>query len=209
MYQSTRLFLATTMVASLIAPVSVFAQDASSTATTTATSTIATSSTISSSTTTPTNIAALLAQINVLRTQLAVLVKQVIDLGGYASTTEPYHEDKQATSTVSARVCLPFTRSMSLGMRGNDIKAVQQVLVTLDSTFPKDAVTGFFGPKTRDAIKRLQQKSGVVVPNGFIGTTTAQMINRFCSGVSSQSTGTGTSSISNATSSSDTPKIDR
>ena len=211
MYQS-KLFLATVVAVSLIVPASVFAQNTSSTATT-ATSTVSTTSPmISTSTTaTSTNIAALLVQINILRNQLALLVKQVIDLGGYASSTDAYREKNvAAVSVATAKVCPSFSRSMSLGMRGDDIKAMQQVLLTLDSTFPKDAVTGYFGQKTYDAVKRLQQKTGVVVPTGFVGSTTVQMIKRFCEGAGTLGAlGSSTSSTSIATSSDDTAKIDR
>ena len=56
---------------------------------------------------------------------------------------------------------LELTRSLSLGMRGEDVKALQQFLAKDSKYIPEGLTTGYFGSKTQTAVKKWQQKYGI------------------------------------------------
>lgn len=189
MNYSTKSLLTGSVVAlAMIVPVVSSAQSASSTATSTAT--ITTTSTVSA---TSTQITMLLSQIDALKLQLSALIQQVINLGGIGSSTLPFDRDGNhhsgfGTSTSSMPSighpgCMKFERSIGLGMRGDDVKGIQEILAENDSTFPQSGVTGFFGHMTKNALKRMQDKFGITSTSvGFVGSTTRQFFNQECDG---------------------------
>lgn len=44
------------------------------------------------------------------------------------------------------------------GMTGDDIKKIQEILATDKSIYPEGMVTGYFGPLTKNAVRRFQEK---------------------------------------------------
>lgn len=91
------------------------------------------------------------------------------------------------TSTIKndrpARAALKFTRTLSKGMKGNDIQALQAYLKLLPDIYPDGSVTGYFGNTTETAIKKLQAREGLVNPTtagkeyGAVGPQTLAKIN--------------------------------
>ncbi len=77
-----------------------------------------------------------------------------------------------------------LTRNLKIGMRGDDVKILQQFLIT-EGVYPEALVTGYFGPLTFAAVVRFQEKytSEVLAPfnitkgTGFVGTFTRKKIN--------------------------------
>jgi peptidoglycan hydrolase-like protein with peptidoglycan-binding domain len=62
-----------------------------------------------------------------------------------------------------------FTRNLTIGIRGDDVFALQQFLITGD--FLKiSSPTGYFGPLTRAALGKWQASAGVYPPAGFFRT---------------------------------------
>lgn len=62
-----------------------------------------------------------------------------------------------------------FTRTLSYGMKGADVVALQHVL-KLENVYPKDlAFTGYFGDKTKAGVKLLQEKykADILTPVGL------------------------------------------
>lgn len=47
------------------------------------------------------------------------------------------------------------------GMQNDDIKKLQELLASDHGIYPEGKITGFFGPLTKDALKRFQEKHGI------------------------------------------------
>ena len=132
--------------------------DASSTvATTSCSATVATAATSTGSGINA-QIQALLNQINVLKAQILALIQQ---RGGGTDGT--------ATSTPGFPPgCGIFNRDLKHGDRGDDVKELQRTLSDDPSIFSSDSITGFFGPKTQEALMKFQRKFGITT-TGFFG----------------------------------------
>ena len=101
------------------------------------------------------------AQIQALQTQIEAikLAKQGIkDTAGEIKTT------------------LKLMKQLNYGMKGEDIKLLQELLSTDPSIYPEGLVTGYFGPLTRNAVKRFQ-KNACLSQDGIVGPTTLWRIN--------------------------------
>lgn len=71
---------------------------------------------------------------------------------------------------------LKLVRQLRIGMSGEDVKLLQEVLATDPEIYPEGLVTGYFGPLTRNAVKRLQKIAGFVQV-GQVGPKTFSKIN--------------------------------
>ena len=54
-----------------------------------------------------------------------------------------------------------FTRSLSLGARGDDVRKLQEFLARDKEIYPDGLTTGYFGTKTSEAVKRWQKKNNL------------------------------------------------
>lgn len=66
---------------------------------------------------------------------------------------------------------IPWAR----GMRSEEVKALQSILKTDAEIYPEGYVTGYFGPLTEKAIKRLQKRYGIL-ETGVIDEPTVKII---------------------------------
>ncbi len=90
-------------------------------------------------------------------------------------------EFKKSTANLLQEVAaIKLNRPLKQGDQGDDVKELQQILATDPSIFPDGSITGFFGPKTRDAIKKLQEKMGLE-SIGNMGPKTMDRINQILS----------------------------
>jgi peptidoglycan hydrolase-like protein with peptidoglycan-binding domain len=96
-----------------------------------------------------------------------------------------------STSTFS---CSKFERNLRYGMRGSDVKCLQEVLkIKEPEIYPEGLVTGYFGPLTLRAVIKFQEKYkdeilapwGLEKGTGFVGKTTRAKLNAILSGTSS------------------------
>lgn len=131
-----------------------------------------------SAATTEETIAALLAQIQALQAQLNSL---------------------QATPATSTAGKCAFTRPLTVGSRGDDVKCLQEYLTsTGDYTFSGGA-TGFFGNVTRAAVASWQSDNGVSPAAGYFGSISRAKYNELVSvvipPVSSASSASSVSSV--------------
>lgn len=104
-------------------------------------------------------ISKLLQQIQSLQTQLETLQKQ------------------QVTLQTELREVMQLTRNLSVGMSGDDVKALQELLASDSELYPEGLVTGFYGQLTARAVERLQERFGIEKV-GNIGPVTQKTINR-------------------------------
>ena len=68
-------------------------------------------------------------------------------------------QDKLASLRGDVRTVLQD--NIQQGMSGDDIKKIQELLATDRSIYPEGLVTGYFGPLTREALKRFQHRHGL------------------------------------------------
>ncbi len=64
------------------------------------------------------------------------------------------------------------------GMSGDDIKELQELLASDPSIYPEGKVTGFFGPLTKEAIKRFQERHGLSV-TGVVDEETHDLLEEY------------------------------
>lgn len=74
---------------------------------------------------------------------------------------------------------LKFLRSLSRGMSGDDVRNLQELLAQDSSIFPAHFITGFFGPKTEEAIRKFQRKFGIEAIGIFGPKTQARLLSLF------------------------------
>ncbi len=108
-----------------------------------------------------------------IRTVLSALTKQVAYLQAKLNSIPPAGS---------------FSRSLSSGMSGDDVSALQNVLKSHGSDiYPQGLVTGYFGEATRKAVIKFQEKYSeeVLKPNGltngtgYVGSATLKKLNDF------------------------------
>lgn len=70
---------------------------------------------------------------------------------------------------------LQLTRTLSVGMSGEDVETLQEILATDPEIYPEGLTTGFFGPLTEKAVKNFQKKFGIEQVGVFGPKTRAKM----------------------------------
>ena len=102
----------------------------------------------------------LLQQVKNLQEQIAVLNKQKGQLTSELQTT------------------LKLTRSLTLGMSGEEVKILQGILAVDTEVYPEGLTTGFFGALTEKAVKRFQKKYDIE-QMGNVGPKTLKKLNEW------------------------------
>jgi peptidoglycan hydrolase-like protein with peptidoglycan-binding domain len=75
-----------------------------------------------------------------------------------------------------------FSRNLSYGMTGNDVRSLQRFLITQDAgpaarVLAKVGATGTFGILTRNAVIEFQKSVGIVPASGYFGPITRAYVN--------------------------------
>ena len=107
--------------------------------------------------------------------QSALLVKQIEMLKSQIMELQKSQVTLQQNVT-QLQEELKLARILKRGDRGDDVKLLQEILGTDSSIFSAEA-TGFFGPKTAEAIKKLQEKMGLEQV-GNVGPKTLERLNK-------------------------------
>jgi peptidoglycan hydrolase-like protein with peptidoglycan-binding domain len=87
--------------------------------------------------------------------------------------------EAKASSTTSSFI---FTRDLSVGMVGNDVKQLQIFLIVQDTGTAAQRLaaigsTDYFGSFTRAALIEFQKKAGIVPASGYFGSITRGYVN--------------------------------
>jgi len=85
--------------------------------------------------------------IQTLKDQITALQAQVIELQSELETVKTE---------------LKFTRALSQGLQGDEVKQLQEFLKTIPGVYPEGLTTGYFGPLTEAAVKAFQKKYNIV-----------------------------------------------
>lgn len=98
------------------------------------------------------DLVALQALVTQLQAQVASLAQALSTRSGAAVPSSP--------STRSSGAVL-LSRSLARGMRGDDVRALQEALATMPEVYPEKLVTGYFGPLTEAAVRRFEEFRGL------------------------------------------------
>jgi hypothetical protein len=105
----------------------------------------------------------------------SITLAEVIPWPATAPTLTP------APMSTSPSVCtnsVDFTRLLSSGSVGDDVRGLQSLLQCL-GYFPENvAPSGYFGPMTEGAVKKFQTANGID-PVGYVGPATREALNRY------------------------------
>ena len=86
-----------------------------------------------------------------------------------ASESSPAGVSSQGSGTL--HVPKIFVRDLTIGMRGDDVMALQEFLIE-QKRYPEALVTGYFGALTRAAVARFQTVQGIAPTAGYFGPLT-------------------------------------
>jgi len=107
-------------------------------------------------------------QIENLKTQIEALIVKI------ESLKQARLEARKASKEI--KETLKLIRYLRYGMSGEDVTLLQEVLATDPDVYPEGLVTGYFGPLTRNAVKRFQKIAGIEQV-GLVGPKTSARIN--------------------------------
>lgn len=107
-------------------------------------------------------------QIEQLKAQIAALTSQLTSL------KQAKQEIKETVSEI--KTTLQLTRQLQEGMTGDDVRLLQEILATDPDIYPEGLKTGYFGPLTKNAVKRFQKIAGLDQV-GQVGPQTLAKIN--------------------------------
>ncbi len=94
-------------------------------------------------------------------------------------TATPKSGDDQvifdATPEASNRAEVAFARDLYRGLRGDDVKNLQEFLID-EGHYPEALITGYFGPLTKAALSRFQASQSIAPVAGYFGPITRARI---------------------------------
>lgn len=129
-------------------------------------------------------IAGLLAQVQVLQTQLAVIEGGTAPGPIAGSAASP-----GASPSAVAATCIALTGTLQRGSTGEEVVALQEFLARDPSVYPESIVSGYYGTLTERAVQRWQALNGVVTAGtpettgyGVVGPKTRQALRSRCAG---------------------------
>lgn len=114
----------------------------------------------------PTSTAALIEQ---LKQQIATLQAQIAQL-------QEQIRVMQQTRQQIREITLELRNRLREGMSGEDVKLLQEFLASDPDIYPRGLITGYFGPLTKNALKRFQKRA-CLPETGEADSTTLWKIN--------------------------------
>jgi len=95
---------------------------------------------------------------------------------GFSTANFVFAEIQSQSKLSIEKAEIRFTKTLWRGSRGDDVKRLQEFLKKSPDIYPEGFVTGYFGPLTEAAVKRLQGKYGIETV-GIVGSKTRQKLN--------------------------------
>jgi len=106
--------------------------------------------------------------IKTLQAQVALLQTQIAEFNKIKSEVKETTQDIKTT--------LRLMNQLKVGMTGDDVKLLQEILATDPEIYPEGLITGYYGKLTEQAVKRFQKKAGLDQA-GVVGPKTFAKIN--------------------------------
>ncbi len=109
--------------------------------------------------------------------------KEILENEGFKINSETGKREKAVIEET-----LSFTRNLVSGSKGEDVSELQKCLAQDAEVYPEGEITGFFGPKTKAAVIRFQEKyaADILTPIGLKNGTgdvkpmTREKLNQVC-----------------------------
>jgi len=117
-----------------------------------------------------TQITSIKSQIETLQAKLSELQRQLTG----ANTANPSERALEVASPMAS-----FNRTLRVGIKGDDVKTVQQVLI--EKGYLNDTIDGSFGRKTGEAVKAYQRANNLK-DDGVLGPRTLELIKTLIAG---------------------------
>ena len=117
-----------------------------------------------------------------LLTTIRQLQEQILSLQAKIANIQPQAQPAVkpvVQQTVTAE--LKFSRTLTQGASGDDVKQLQEFLKTLPGVYPEGRVTGYFGSLTEAAVKKFQKRNGIESV-GVVGPKTRAKLVELSSG---------------------------
>ena len=123
-----------------------------------------------------------------LQAQIQALLQQIAQLQAQLAALEG-GEEVSPEEGGSSLYCYEFTRNLTIGMRGDDVRALQEILIAEGTwTRPDIGATGYFGPITKASLIAFQDKYaeqilhplGLTKGTGYFGPSTRSYISSRC-----------------------------
>lgn len=118
------------------------------------------------------NVSDMVARMNAIIEEMQTLQTEFASLAASLQGQPTPAPTPQVQGVSTAAV---FSKSLVFGETNDDIKNIQTLLATDPEIYDHPHVTGFFGPKTEEAIKNLQTRFGLD-PVGVIGPATKALL---------------------------------
>jgi len=108
------------------------------------------------------------------------------EIGEFEFSLEAFSSKELQKMSCQKFSCNTFNRYLKKGMRGEDVKCLQEILKSEGpEIYPERLITGYFGPLTFKAVIRFQEKYykeilepwGLQKGTGFVGYTTLRKLN--------------------------------
>ncbi|MEY3784032.1 MAG: hypothetical protein RLZZ230_354 [Candidatus Parcubacteria bacterium] len=106
-----------------------------------------------------------LTSVNSMAEQIKALMEQITAL-------------QSQLATLKGEVKSVLRDSIAEGMTGEDITKLQELLATDPTIYPEGKVTGYFGPLTKQAIKRFQERHGATA-SGEVDSDTHSLLEEY------------------------------
>ncbi len=103
-----------------------------------------------------------------LQQQIKALQEQITKLRAEVSSTK--------TELEAIKTELKFTKALSRGATGDEVKQLQEFLKQFPDIYPKGLVTGYFGPLTEAAVRKFQENHDIETI-GVVGPKTLSKLN--------------------------------
>jgi hypothetical protein len=138
-----------------------------------------------------------------LAAQITALQSQLASLQGQLGTTTTTTTTTSTTTSIGACAGISFTRNLTLGSTGTDVKCLQALLnesadtqVALTGVGSKGSETEYFGGLTKTAVIKFQNKFaaevltpvGLTSGTGFVGAQTRVKLNAILAGTTTTTT---------------------
>ncbi len=102
-----------------------------------------------------------------VQAQITALLAQIAQLQAQLGTS----------STATATASYSFTKDLTLGSKGADVTALQQLLINKGDLTAVTAPTGYFGTLTQSALAAFQSANGITPAAGYFGPKTRAFVN--------------------------------
>ncbi len=124
-------------------------------------------------------------QIKILQEQIAALQNQLNELQEEEVANVPEEDKEEVVITQTAYI---FTQNLRYGDTSTDVRNLKACLRSDPIVYPEGLATGYFGPSTKAAIIRFQEKYadeilkplGLPKGTGFVGNSTRAKLNAIC-----------------------------